>query len=231
MKKKYEESWKIETDNKEAERLKSDIHAKLDKGYLNYCLHIIICILSITTVTGWLFYYTKVPKFDYVDITLSEKTQQLEKTFKAFKKLSRYEMHLIWHKKFVNAKYVLRGNILFNEYNCSNSIWVVFEELGAAIVRESAADMGLRLAMSSRKRRSIKYIKTTDIIIFKKNKRGIAHAGWVEGKTQKNKVAYMDVNVGAGGVDYKRIDFNDKRIRGIYEVTLSFWAGNLLKGN
>jgi len=190
------------------------------------------CLLIIIAMAGWGSYWFKKPVINYQKETLANKTELLEQTFKGYKKLGGVQLHIMWHKKFGRAKYVLQSKEQLNEYNCSNALYRFFRDLGSYVVLENAENMGKRLKINSKKRSSIKKVKAGDIIVFKKSKKsGVGHVGIVEGLSySKNKrVIYMDMDVKFSGVGYRHIDFWDKRVEGIYPVTLTFWAGNLFK--
>lgn len=198
---------------------------------INRNLHIIILsLLVIISISGWAAYYYKQPVITYRGLTLSERTELLGERFLEYQKLTGVELHKLWIDKFHDSKYVLNGKPLLNEYNCSNAIYTFLRSLGSLAVLENAESMGNRLAISAKRRRKLKDIRAGDIVVWKpKGKKDIAHIAIVEGRTFKNGISYMAMGVKTGGINFDSIAFNSKRLRGVYPVTLTFWAGNLLK--
>jgi hypothetical protein len=191
-----------------------------------------LLMISFATITAAIFvfmYFNKSTAVTYDRLPLSKKMELLENSWERYKSLTGIELHRRWHLRFGKSKYVLNGRAQRNEFDCSTSIYVFLTELGAAIKYENSTDMGKRLEYQSTKRSSRRHVKPSDLIIFHKDHNGIGHIGIVEGANYRKRITYMDINGKIGGVSYQDIKFNDSRIKGIYPVTFTFWAGDILK--
>ena len=170
----------------------------------------------------------------YSFMTEDEKHQNLITSWKHFISLSPENLHCLWEQKFVKAIYKFKeGNILLNQYNCSTGFIDFLRDFGSVSVMENSISIGKRLKKYSEinlteKRKRLKDVETSDIIIFTKNSRGIAHIGLVERVTTKNKLVYMDIN-GTDNIGFKYIKWGNYKIKGVYSLSFAFWCGDFFK--
>jgi hypothetical protein len=143
------------------------------------------------------------------------------------------EMLMSWVKLFSNWRYSVGGDPRYNNGDCVGAVheffkqWnsnITFEDIDAIIRRgKSLEDRG-----EMKRRTAIADVHNGDLIIFDFGNHTPKHVGVVYDQVN-GLVRYMDVNGYTLTWGLERVRFGDKSIHAIYEVSYSFWIGNLMQ--
>ena len=190
----------------------------------NSRLTVVLLVISGIILSAMIFNMIRVNRIDQ---------DPSERSFLKFQRMSGKELHIFWHEKFHNSKYVLDCKIQYNEYNCSTAVIDALMDLGANLNHSDKKGnyinvTGLEkiLVEHSYKITRVSNIVGREVVIFKRNSRGLRHAAMVERRMPKSKIMIMEMTGLSGGVNYRTISFKDKRVQAIYPVTRGLWQGN-----
>ena len=129
--------------------------------------------------------------------------------------------------------YKLGGKWNNKKTDCKGAADLFFRYWGAPFVHESVKRISKRIKTlrqkgALEKRLSVKRVRHGDIIIFIK-KKVPSHLAIVYKVTPSGLVQYFDMNLRNKSWGLSVINIHNKKIQGIYEVSLELWMGDFFK--
>jgi len=235
----------IEKNNKMEKKMNRAQIISLVNRVKNYVLNhiksvLIIGSVLITALIVISFTVTTTPKkFDFKTSPTIQKAESI-KAFRRYKKITSQELISLWVNQFHDSRYKRGGNPNFKEFDCISSVTTFLWNLGAKTkintvvtnkkILENISDMYVKSVRMGKtdngygvKRERYKDIKTGDIIIT----HGVSHMGIVA-YTAQNYIVYVDVNNKYRTMGIQSLSYNDKKVNGVYEMSLYFWLGEYL---
>lgn len=192
-----------------------------------YLTYILIWCSSIIITAIIFFVFSNKERNDinyYKQLSPEQQIIELKKSYKKFKNLSDSIFFELWLKKFWDYQYKLNGNPVYNQTDCTISIFDFLIDLGANLKRSNAGKLKELLVQKATKRKNIKEVKTGDILIFWK-KGDYGHAACAI-KMIGNRIYYCDINAKDKGIGYNWIEFY--KLEAVYNISFAFWAGDIL---
>ncbi len=167
------------------------------------------------------------------DFSDAETFKKLQESHKAYISLSKKQRLIAWIVKFSNVTYQLDGNPKYDQYDCVGSVSYYLWGFGSNTRHETVTSMVKRFENlvatgSCKKRKSINDVMPGDIVVIQTERNKPSHVGIIY-EVRNNLMQIMDVSVKANGMDIYDKTFNDDMIFAVYEVSFSFWIGDLLK--
>lgn len=201
------------------------------KFFMTIIVIVISCLVSIKM-------YTYQPSEVIKPITSEglsdiETFKRLQESHKDYLSLSKKQRLVKWVVKFSDATYKLDGNQKYKEYDCVGAFSYYLWGLGSNVQHEQVTKVTKRLAGlvengSCKQRKNINQVKEGDIVIIQTKKNSPSHIGIIYGMSNKY-LQICDVSAKTMGMDIYTKSFNDDMIYGVYEMSFSFWIGDLLK--
>lgn len=164
---------------------------------------------------------------------LLQRLKSLKESHNYYVKMAtKNELIVSWIKQFGNWRYVSGGDPRYNTGDCIGAAHKFLRSWGANVAFENVKKTVGRINNlvsrgEQKKRKNRRQIKTGDIIIIRSS-RGPSHIGIIYDVTTTGYIRYMDVNsmMKTWGLQYHK--WKDWSIYGIYEISYSFWVGNLM---
>lgn len=158
--------------------------------------------------------------------SLVDTVGELRVAYNLYLSMTPEQLHDVWNKRFNDVEYRL-GSKGWKEFDCSSAETEFWRILGANVLYGNVYEKEDLLKKFSGPCKSIKEVKPGWIIVFKKLE-NMGHIGVVEKTISRNKLKYMDVNIGDDGQGFKTIAFDDYRIQAIYPMSFDYWCGDVL---
>jgi len=175
------------------------------------------------------------------------KTEITGNTFSYEQKYNKYKENFTYYKSTATPNellysfietvsdytYKLGGKWNNKKTDCKGAADLFFRYWGAPFVHESVKRISKRIKTlrqkgALEKRLSVKRVRHGDIIIFIK-KKVPSHLAIVYKVTPSGLVQYFDMNLRNKSWGLSVINIHNKKIQGIYEVSLELWMGDFFK--
>lgn len=201
------------------------------KFFMTIAIIVISCLVSIKIYTYQPKEITQPIKSE--DFSDAEIFKKLQDSHKDYLNLSKKQRVITWIVKFSNVSYKLDGNPKYDQYDCVGAFAYYLWGFGSNVKHEPVNKVATRLNNlvtngTCKQRKSYKEVDAGDIVVIQVQKNRPSHIGIVYGK-MNNYLQIMDVSVKTMGMDIYDKPFNDEMIYGVFEMSFSFWIGDLLK--